>query len=175
MQSGDIETNPGPKTSKNQHGAKSRFMHDLNVDGCLATTDPKELATKYQVSVRTIQRWLRDCLPLRFTTSNPFFKNSLLLNESDESLSTKYDVHIRTIKRWKQDYQHSQFTCSVDLDNDDDGELAKKYGVRTATINLWKRDADMQWSIWHEHCDPSSSCSDGFETLCEPFCIVSVE
>ena len=64
-----------------------------------------------------------------------------------------------------------QFTCSVDLDNDDDGELAKKYGVRTATINLWKRDADMQWSIWHEHCDPSSSCSDGFETLCEPFCI----
>ena len=166
MQSGDIETNPGPKTSKNQHGAKSRFMHDLNVDGCLATTDPKELATKYQVSVRTIQRWLRDCLPLRFTTSNPFFKNSLLLNESDESLSTKYNVHIRTIKRWKQDYQHSQFTCSVDLDNDDDGELAKKYGVRTATINLWKRDADMQWSIWHEHCDPSSSCSDGFETLC---------
>ena len=65
MQSCDIETNPGPKTSKNQHGAKSsRFMHDLNVDGCLATTVPKKLATKYQISVRTIQRWLRDCLPL---------------------------------------------------------------------------------------------------------------
>ena len=29
IQSGDIETNPGPKTSKIQHGAKSRFMSDL--------------------------------------------------------------------------------------------------------------------------------------------------
>ena len=27
-----------------------------------------------------------------------------------------------------------------------------------------KKDADMQWSI-------SSSCSDCFETMCEPFCI----
>ena len=59
--------------------------------------------------------------------------------------------HIRSVKRWKQDYQHSTFTCSVDVDNADNKELAKKYGVRAATINAWKKEADAQWSIWHNY------------------------
>ena len=53
--------------------------------------------------------------------------------ERDESLCEKYNVHVRSVKRWKQDYQHSRFTCSVDVDNADK-EVAKKYDVRAATI-----------------------------------------
>ena len=169
--SGDIELNPGPRTNKSQGTAKSRFISDLNMDTSLAYSDPKQLASKYKVSIQTVRRWLRDCLPLHFTSSNPFFENPKLLNEINDSLCMKYDVHIRTIRRWKQDYQHSRFTCSVDVDNDDINELAKKDGVRAATINLWKKDADNQWSIWHEQCH-FSGCSDGFEDMCKPFCIV---
>ena len=69
MLSGDIEVNPGPKTNSNRRTAKSRFISDLN---SLAHSDPKEIATKYHVSVRTVQRWLRDHLPSRFTSDNPF-------------------------------------------------------------------------------------------------------
>ena len=137
MLSGDIEVNPGPKSKTNQRTAKSRFMSDLNADASLVHSDPKELATKY-VNVRTVQRWLRDCLPLRFTSCNPFFDKPELLLERDKLLCEKYDVHIRSIRRWKHDYQHSRFACSVDMDNADNDELAKKYGVRTATINIGK-------------------------------------
>ena len=84
--SGDIEVNPGPKSKTNKHTAKSRFISDLNTDVSLAHSDPKELATKYHVNVRTVQRWLRDCLPLRFTSCNPFFDKPELLLECDESL-----------------------------------------------------------------------------------------
>ena len=119
MLSGDIEVNPAPKTETNRRTAKGTFISDLNADASLAHSDPKELATKYHVSVQTVQRWLRDCLPLRFTSSNPFFDNPQLLLECDESLCEKYNVHIRSVKRWKQDYQHSRFTCSVDVDNAD--------------------------------------------------------
>ena len=152
MLSGYIEVNPGPKTKSNRRTAQSRFIFDLNTNASLAHSDPKELATKYHVSVRTVQRWLRDRLPLRFTSDNPFFDNSELILERDQSLCEKYDiVHIRSVKWWKQDYQHSRFTCSVDVDNADNKELAKKYGVRAATINVWKKEADAQWSIWHEY------------------------
>ena len=72
MLSGDIKVNPGPKTNTNRRTAKSRFLFDLNTDASLAHSDPKELATKYHVSVRTVRRWLSDCLPLRFTSHNPF-------------------------------------------------------------------------------------------------------
>ena len=120
------------------------------------------------MSVQTVRRWLRDCLPLRFTSRNPFFDNHELLLERDESLCEKYDVHMRSIRRWKHNYQHSRFTCSVDVDNADNKELANKYGVRAATINVWKKEADAQWSIWHEYCE---NCSDGFESMCEPICI----
>ena len=129
MLSGDIEVNPGPKTKTSQRTAKSRFMSDFNTDASIAHSDPKQLAMKYHVSIQTVRRWLRDCLPLRFTSRNPFFDNPEMLNETYDSLCEKYDVHIRTIKRWKQDHQHSRFTYSVDVDNDDDNELAKKYGV----------------------------------------------
>ena len=70
MLSGDIEMNPGPMVKANRRTAKSKFISDLNTDESIAHSDPKELATKYHVSVR---RWLRDCLPLRFTSHNPFF------------------------------------------------------------------------------------------------------
>ena len=85
----------------------------------------------------------------------------------------KNDVHIRSIRRWKHDYQHSRFTCSVDVDNADNDELAKKYGVRTATINL-RKDADTQWAIWHEYSEQLIDCGDGFESMCEPICICCV-
>ena len=71
--SGDIEANPVPKT---QHTAKSRFKSDAST----AHSDPKQLATKYHVSIQTVRRWLRD-LPLRFTSRNPFFDNPEMLNE----------------------------------------------------------------------------------------------
>ena len=58
MLSGDIEVNPGPKSKTNKRTAKSRFISDLNTDVSLAHSDPKELATKYHVNVRTVQRWL---------------------------------------------------------------------------------------------------------------------
>ena len=80
-----------------------------------------------------------------------FFDNPELLLEHDESLCEKYDVHVRSVKRWKQDYQHSRFTCSVDVNNADNKELAKKYGVQGATINVCKKEADAQWTIWHEY------------------------
>ena len=60
MLSGDIEVNPGPKTNSNRRTAKGRFISDLNADASLAHSDPKEIATKYHVSVRTVQRWLRE-------------------------------------------------------------------------------------------------------------------
>ena len=167
MLSGDIEVNPGPKSKTNKRTAKSRFISDLNTDISLAHSDPKELATKYHVNVQTVQRWLRDCLPLRFTSCNPFFDKPELLLECDESLCKKYNVHIRSVRRWKHDYQHSRFACSVDMDNADNDELAKKYGVRTATINLWKKDADTQWAIWHEYSEQLIDCSDGFKSMCE--------
>ena len=50
------EVNPGPKTKTNRRTAKSRFLFDLNTDASLAHSDPKELATKYRVSVQTVQR-----------------------------------------------------------------------------------------------------------------------
>ena len=56
MLSGDIEVNPGPKTNSNRRTAKSRFISDLNTNASLAHSDPKEIATKYHVSVRTVQR-----------------------------------------------------------------------------------------------------------------------
>ena len=65
----------------------------------LAYSDPKQLASKYKVSIQTVRRWLRDCLPLRFTSSNPFFENPKFLNEINDSLCMKYDVYIRTIRR----------------------------------------------------------------------------
>ena len=88
MLSGDTEVNPGPKTMTNWCTAKSRFTFDLNTDASLAHSDPKELGTKYHVSVRTVRRWLSDCLPLRFTSHNPE-----LLPELDESLCEKYNVY----------------------------------------------------------------------------------
>ena len=71
MLSGYIEGNPGPKTKSNRRTAKSRFVSDVNTDASLAHSDPKELATN-TMSVQTVQRWLRDGLPLRFTSDNPF-------------------------------------------------------------------------------------------------------
>ena len=64
MLSGDIEVNPGLKSKTYRRTAKSRFMSDLNTDTSLAHSDPKELATKYHVNVRIVQRWFSDCLPL---------------------------------------------------------------------------------------------------------------
>ena len=171
MLSGDIEVNPGPKSKINQRTAKSRFISDLNTDASLTHSDPKELATKCHVNVRTVRRWLRDCLPLRFKSCNPLFDKPELFLERDELLCEKYDVHIRSIRRWKHDYQHSRFACSVDMDNADN-ELAKKDGVRTATINLWKKDADTQWAIWHEYSEQLIDCSDVFESMCEPICML---
>ena len=72
MLSGDREVNPGPKTKTSQRMAKSGFKSDFNNDASIAHSDPKQLATKYHVSVQTVRRWLRDCLPLRFTSRNPF-------------------------------------------------------------------------------------------------------
>ena len=101
MLSGDIELNPGPKISKShgQHGAKGRFMSDFKTDASLAHFDPNQLAARYKVNVRTIQRWLRDCLPLRYSSCNPFSEDSKLVNECDDLLSEKYSVSVRTIKR----------------------------------------------------------------------------
>ena len=64
MLSGDIELNPGPMIKTNRRTAESRFISDLNTDASIAHSDPKELATKYHVSVQTVRRWLRDYLPL---------------------------------------------------------------------------------------------------------------
>ena len=64
MLSGDIELNPGPMIKINRRTAKSRFISDLNTDASIAHSDPKELATQYDVGVQTVRRWHRDCLPL---------------------------------------------------------------------------------------------------------------
>ena len=84
----------------------------------------KELATKYHVSVQTVRRWLRDCLPLRFTSRNPFFDNPELLLERDESLCEKYDVHIRSIRRWKHDYQGLRKTLVQNLPFRPEGNIS---------------------------------------------------
>ena len=147
MLSGDIEVNPGPKINSNRRTAKSRFISDLNTNASLAHSDPKEIATKYHVSVRTVQRWLRDRLPLRFTRDNPFFDNPELILERDESLYEKYDVHVRSVKRWKQDYQHSRFACSVDVDNADNKELAKMFEQQQSMYGKRKRTHNGQFGM----------------------------
>ena len=70
MLSGDnIEVNTGPWTKTNWRTAKSRFLYDLNTDASLAHSDPKELATNYHVSVRTVRRWLSDLFTIKIYKS----------------------------------------------------------------------------------------------------------
>ena len=154
---GDIEVSPGPKTKINRRTAKSRFISDLNTDASLAHSDPKELTTKSHVSSHCskVAQGLF-IITLRFTSQSLFDNPELLLErdellERDDLLCEKYNVHVRSVKRWEQDYQHSRFTCSVDMDNAVNKELAKKYGVRAATINSWKKEAVLEGCARKRH------------------------
>ena len=72
----------------------------------LLDTPPEELATKYDVYVRTMKNWIKDSLPLRVSRDNTFFENPSLLKEPNNSLSAEYDVHVTTISKWKRDFNN---------------------------------------------------------------------